>query len=105
MILLSEVMNCWPQHSDTMEVRDSKMLARMWLKLLTMGSKLGEKKVKPREMWEGREAEWDWKIHRTDSWCEKWKNQRQTSESEIFLRQQFLAVAISGLWAWEGTDA
>lgn len=39
---LSEVMN-WPQHSETMEVRDSKMLARMWLKLLTMGSKLGEK--------------------------------------------------------------
>lgn len=40
---LSEVMNCWPQHSETMEVRDSKMLTRMWLKLLTMGSKLGEK--------------------------------------------------------------
>lgn len=70
------------------------MLARMWLKLLTMGSKTGEK-VKVERRSEGQEGMVGLETSQTRcSQCETWKHQRQ-KQSEILLTQQFLVVAAS----------
>lgn len=57
-------MNYWTQGSEIMGLRDSKMLARLWLELLTVGSKLGEK-MEAKRHWGGEGAWWDSKFHRT----------------------------------------
>lgn len=53
------------------------------------------RKLRPRALWEGREAEQDWEIHRTDI---------TSVSSGRTGKEVLLAVAISGLRAWGSTD-